>query len=128
MLWISSDRDDLDRSIVPSDDQVSVIVADAGSVDVVSRFGGGLRKAGGDGLTMLIVESDGRVFQCVLSAESERSVMRVVGIVMFVVYFRGLAEFYEFPRTNEIRPRAPRIIRKPETISTDDEMAPTDHE
>ena len=69
-----------------------------------------------------VVERDRRIFQRCLRRQSKVPIVIAMGNGSRFIGFGGVAESEEFPRTDEVRPRTPRIVRQPETVRAKDHV------
>jgi hypothetical protein len=115
-----------DRVPVARDDEVRVLTEDGAGVDDDSRAGGEPSEPARDCPSLQTGELHRVAREVSLRFKALGDVVPVARTRPAVLHFRRGTESAQLPRADEIRPRAPRVIRQPETVGAEDEVVPED--
>ena len=118
----------LDVVMVSPEDEVAVLGEDAARVHVVPTRARDPGKPFGNAERLLTGENDGRVLQRLFRREALGAVVRVVRVGPVVIDLGRGALAEQVPRPDEVRPRAPRVIRQPEPVHPVDDVVGNDDE
>jgi len=116
-----------DAALVAGDHQVHVLGHDrAGSGPIAALFAG-LPEAVRHGEGLAAGELDRRELQGPFGLPAQALIVLGRRQRPRHVDLRGLAEAHEFPAADEVRPRASRVVREPETIRAEDDVPGQGH-